>query len=154
MSGASHLDELQEILRSTIMIRRLKSQVLTELPPKRRQVIELDANGAADAIRAEIEAYERHEAGLADLRAAVEMAKASENAVEYENAVARLRDAGRVAFTQLSRLRHETALAKAPKVIEHVEDLVEGGDKVIVFAHHKDVIAQIAVAFGSAAVVH
>ena len=152
MSGASHLDELQEILRTTIMIRRLKSQVLTELPPKRRQIIEIEPNGAADSIRAEIEAYERHEESLANLRAEVEMAKASEDATEYETAVARLRSAGRIAFTELSRLRHETALAKVPKAIEHVEDIIDGGAKVIVFAHHKDVIAMIAEAFGAAAV--
>src|SRR5690606_10658667 len=45
-SGASNLGELQDRLRSTIMVRRLKSEVLTELPPKRRQVVEIPPNGA------------------------------------------------------------------------------------------------------------
>ena len=38
-TGASNLEELQQRLRCTIMIRRLKAEVLTELPAKRRQVV-------------------------------------------------------------------------------------------------------------------
>ena len=41
-SNDARLNELQNILRSTIMVRRLKKDVLKELPPKVRQVIELD----------------------------------------------------------------------------------------------------------------
>jgi SWI/SNF-related matrix-associated actin-dependent regulator 1 of chromatin subfamily A len=41
ISGSSNLEELQILLRSSCMIRRLKKQVLTELPAKIRQVIEL-----------------------------------------------------------------------------------------------------------------
>ena len=53
VSGASHLDELQDRLRATCMVRRLKADVLTDLPAKRRQVIELPENGCTSAIRAE-----------------------------------------------------------------------------------------------------
>ena len=38
-SGASNLQDLQQLLSSTLMIRREKSQVLTQLPPKQRQKI-------------------------------------------------------------------------------------------------------------------
>lgn len=37
LSGASNLLELQQKLTSLLMIRREKSEVLTELPPKQRQ---------------------------------------------------------------------------------------------------------------------
>ena len=40
-SGATHLDELQERMRKVCMVRRLKADVLKELPPKRRQIITL-----------------------------------------------------------------------------------------------------------------
>ncbi|KKM78242.1 hypothetical protein LCGC14_1362040 [marine sediment metagenome] len=61
-SGASHLDELQDKLRSTIMIRRRKEDVLTELPPKQRQVIELPANGARGVIKAEQDTWAEQQA--------------------------------------------------------------------------------------------
>jgi len=38
-SGASNLEELQQALTSSLMIRREKSQVLTQLPPKQRQKV-------------------------------------------------------------------------------------------------------------------
>ena len=42
ISGATHLDELHKILSTTMMIRRLKKDVLKELPEKTRHVIPLD----------------------------------------------------------------------------------------------------------------
>jgi len=44
-SGASNLDKLEKILRSTVMIRRMKSQVLKELPPKTRVTIPIAIEG-------------------------------------------------------------------------------------------------------------
>jgi len=49
-SGSANLDELQEKLRSILMVRRLKSQVLKELPPKRRQVVPLPIDAVRDLI--------------------------------------------------------------------------------------------------------
>ena len=46
LSGSSNLEELHEHLRH-IMVRRLKDDVLTDLPPKRRQRIVLDVDSAA-----------------------------------------------------------------------------------------------------------
>jgi SWI/SNF-related matrix-associated actin-dependent regulator 1 of chromatin subfamily A len=153
LSGASNLHELQARLRGTIMVRRLKRDVLTELPPKIRQVIELPADGATAEIAAERAAWQRHEAAIDELRAAVELAKASEAPDDYRNAVERLQAGARVAFTEISRLRYATALAKAPQVIEHVrEALEEDGRKVVIFAHHHDVIDHLMAAFGSEAV--
>jgi SWI/SNF-related matrix-associated actin-dependent regulator 1 of chromatin subfamily A len=143
VSGATHLDELQEKLRSTVMIRRLKEDVLTELPAKRRQVLVIPANGAQRVVDAEARAWHAREAELEELRAQVELAKAWDDDEAYEAAVQRLTEATRAAFTEMSRLRHETALAKVPYVIEHVQTLLDAGQKVVVFAHHHDVIAAI-----------
>jgi superfamily II DNA or RNA helicase len=141
LSGASNLEELQVLLRRSLLIRRLKKDVLTELPPKIRQVIEVPCDeDTAPSVQAENEARTRNEARLIHLKAAVELAKASDDPEEYKQAVNALQEGVRAHFTELSRLRHETALAKVPIVIEHVENALEEGNKVVLFAHHKDVL--------------
>jgi superfamily II DNA/RNA helicase len=46
----------------------------------------------------------------------------------------------------MSGIRHEVALAKVPHVVEHVRESLENGP-VVLFVHHKDVVAQIAAEF-------
>lgn len=152
-SGASNLDELQEKLRSTIMVRRLKKDVLTELPPKRRQVIEFPAEGKLERFaREEREAYEGREDELSGLHAAVELAKASDNPDEYGRAVQNLMKGISAVFAGISTMRRELAEAKTSLCIEHIKEAVEESGKVVVFAHHKSVCAAIMAAFGSEAV--
>lgn len=139
-SGASNLEELQEKLRATVMVRRLKREVLKELPAKRRQVIVLPTNGAKKAVQQEAQAYQKHEGLLDELRNAVDFAHASGNEEAYKAAVAALRDAQQVAFEEMSAVRKAVAIAKVPAVIEHLENAFEQGvDKIILFGHHHDV---------------
>ena len=152
MTGSANLHELQTKLRGCIMIRRLKADVLTELPAKRRAVIELSQNGAAKAVKAEQEGWAEYQDLLEDLRTRVELAKASDKAEDYEAAVEKLKKAASAAFTEMAKLRHATAVAKIPYVIGHINDSIEGGKKVIVFAWHKDVINALEVEFGERAV--
>lgn len=144
VTGSSNLEELQRKLRSTVMVRRVKKDVLKELPPKRRQVVELPTNGAgADVVANEAAAWAAQEASLEALIAAVELAKASAEESVYDEAVQRLREGASHAFTEISRIRHETALAKVPAALEFIADASESGDKLVVFGHHKDVLAEV-----------
>jgi hypothetical protein len=52
----------------------------------------------------------------------------------------------------MSALRHATAVAKIPLIIEHLHEAIEASGKVVFFAHHRDVIDAVAEEFGSAAV--
>lgn len=145
-SGAQNLDELQKRLRETIMVRRLKADVLKELPRKIRQIVEVEADNAIAkrAVKSEQAHEAQSENRLSDLRAAVELSK-TESETAYKAAVNRLQEASQVDFTEMARLRHETALAKVPAIIAHVDNALEDGDnKIIIAAHHHDVIAMIA----------
>ena len=150
--GASNLEELNRITRSTVMIRRKKTEVLTELPPKTRVVHELPTDGCEDVIGADRRVWAVHEAELEEIQARVELAKASDNEAEFKAAIASLREASRIAFTEISKVRHETVLAKLPAAIKAIEEDLEEVKKVLVFAHHTDVIKTMAAHFGGQAV--
>jgi len=149
-TGASNLEELQEKLRLSIMVRRLKSEVMKELPPKVRQVIEMPANGCANAVAREVEWFNEYEDQMEELEANVELAKIGGTEEEYREAVRQLHEGIQVAFTEMSQVRHATALEKVPMVVEHLENAIESSGKVICFAHHRDVIAKILEAFPDA----
>lgn len=147
--GASNLAELQEVMRSTIMVRRLKSDVLKELPPKIRQIVALPATDYEHLIGAEEELYDDYvdedgisrllEEKLATIEAEVD--PASDNA--YANAAAKLGKMGKVSFEKMSKMREKLALAKLDAVLEICDLRLEEEDKIIVFAHHHSVIEKI-----------
>ena len=148
-TGASHLDELQTKLRSRCMVRRLKSEVLTELPPKRRQLIVLEPDAKARKLIArECELAEGTEA----VEAEADMAHAAGDQAGYAAAVARLEQAT-TSFAEIAKLRHDLAVAKVPAVIEHIDGMLEDGcGKLLVWAHHHDVVDLLMEHFGAAAV--
>ncbi|KAL8141878.1 hypothetical protein V2J09_014910 [Rumex salicifolius] len=63
-SQGCRLQELSILLRQTVMIRRLKENLLVQLPPKRRQIIRL-ALKKSDIILAK-EAIAKHDTGIGD----------------------------------------------------------------------------------------
>ena len=143
-TGAAHLDELQNRLRSTIMCRRLKSEVMKELPPIRRQLIELSPNGKAGLVEQERDSFEQHEDELRRFKAQAEVARLGDDESGYKAAVDALKGAYTVAFTEIAKMRHQIAVAKVPSVIEHAEDLLEDTKKIVIFTHHHDVTDSIA----------
>jgi len=146
-SGASNLDELQRELRATLMVRRLKKDVLTDLPAKRRQIIELPDDGLEALVAEEQAQYKRHEDTMAELRARLAVAELADDEEQYAELSKKLAAAGMVAFDEMSKVRHEIALAKLPMVIEHVQSVLDQNGKVVVMAHHRDAVDQIATAF-------
>lgn len=152
-NGASNLEELQRSLRSRLMCRRLKEDVLKELPDKRRQVIEIPANGAGAVVAAEREIWEKSQQEIADLE---KQLKNAQIARQYNDDLAtqmyddqtiadlkkQLQHAKITSFGQLAKARKLTAMAKVPHVIEHIKQGLEEGP-IICFAHHKDVVHAI-----------
>jgi SWI/SNF-related matrix-associated actin-dependent regulator 1 of chromatin subfamily A len=138
-----NLSELQEQARLTFMIRRTKNQVLLDLPPKRRQVIEISSEGFEGVLRREREMYERQAERLAEAQTKFLIAKASGNDEEYEQAVEELKEAQRVPFEEMSAIRHEVGLATVRAAKGFLKDTIEGIEKVVIFAHHHDVIDEL-----------
>ena len=132
MTGASNLQELQTVLREKLMIRRLKKDVLTELPAKRRQVLPWspETREEKEALKSEIEAMKAARKADADIKTA------------EKETVSGLKEVYSKTLAEVALARHRTALVKLPRVIDLVEGLLEDGEvvKIIVFAHHLDVV--------------
>jgi SWI/SNF-related matrix-associated actin-dependent regulator 1 of chromatin subfamily A len=141
-SGASNLNELQTLVRGSCMVRRLKTQVLTQLPAKTRKIIALPASKEIirklNALTLE---YTTSEETIADMKRRVEAAKTAEDSEAMEIAIASLREAKAVQFTETSKVRKEIGLSKVDLAIDHIVNaLNDSSNKVIVGAHHKEVV--------------
>lgn len=140
--GATNLPELQQRLRSTFMVRRLKKDVLKELPPKRRQLVELSAADADWQSHPQFkrwrEIYERRwEEHAADVEAAT-------TAAQYHAAAAAMERFTEIAFQEMSEFRHTSALVKLPLAIKYIEEMLASGvHQLVIFGHHTDVLKKL-----------
>ncbi len=149
------LERLQTYLRENVMIRRLKKDVLPELPAKTRTVIEFDGEEFEALRRREQATWDGSEEARVNAQAAVEIARASDNPDEYKRAVENLRTVQGIAFTEMALVRKETAVAKIPRMIEHIRERMDEVGKMLVFAHHTEVLERLHAAFpGESVVVH
>lgn len=106
--------------REGLMLRRTKQEVLRELPPKRRLVQELDWN---DKTYAQLMAPVMHD---------ILRWKQDETLTAQERAL--------LEESISQHARQATGVAKAPYVCQFVRALLEGGEKVLLFAHHHQVM--------------
>ncbi|XP_049744074.1 SWI/SNF-related matrix-associated actin-dependent regulator of chromatin subfamily A-like protein 1 isoform X2 [Elephas maximus indicus] len=117
-SGSSNLNELKLLLEEAIMLRRLKSDVLSQLPAKQRKMVVVAPGQINARARAALDA------------AAKEMTTKDKTKRQQKEA--------------LLLFFNKTAEAKIPSVIEYILDLLESGkEKFLVFAHHKVVLDAI-----------
>jgi SWI/SNF-related matrix-associated actin-dependent regulator 1 of chromatin subfamily A len=127
-TGASNLEELQERLRSSIMIRRLKDDVLKELPAKRRSIIPLAAGSkAARLLKKEWEIQQRAEE-IADLIR-------EEHGTSEREKVKKLRAKIADSIGEMAKIRAELALIKAEELGEMLIEKAEQ-EPILVFCHH------------------
>ena len=146
--GGSHLEELHRRLVDGYMHRRLKAVVADQLPPKRRERVRIELSGAAAA---KMRAAHAELAKLATARrdASTAGANADANATGASSREARFE-----ALRGLSAFGRATAEAKAADVAAHVAELVEGGTKLLFFAHHHVMLDAMENALRAARVPH
>ncbi len=120
--GASNLDELRTKLEP-FTLRRLKKDVLTELPPKIRQIVELEP----------------------DAKARKALAKEKQVVQVYGDAIKKMKFTGLSAKSmgEIAQARKETALAKLDAAIDYIKGELEEVDKIVVFAYHTEVIDKL-----------
>lgn len=145
IDGASNLEELNYRLRNSIMLRRKKEDVLKELPPKRRQIIMLEpvTVGVKQALKSELELAQA-EIKINNMRAEVERLSVDQATETYKRAVQKLSVIETTTFGESAKLRHNTARAKMPMAMAHLMNVLDCEDKIVVFAHHQDIIEQLA----------
>lgn len=131
-TGATHTKELHERLTSTIMIRRLKSEVLTELPPKMYSYVPLTLDNEAE------------------YRFAKNHFIQFISSTRGQSAAHRARNAEII--TQIATLRQVAVKGKLAQVIGWIEDYFENNEKLVLFAIHKFAIDAIMEAFKKVAV--
>ena len=131
-----------------VLIRRLKKDVLTQLPKKRRQIIEVPCDSRPELKKlveyetklwASMDGKVAHEEILAVLNIAKEAGTTDE---ELADIIDLLKPSRQFFFEEMSRIRHQIAVAKLPLLIEHIQDVFdsfENGEKLVVFTHHNDV---------------
>ncbi|WOH13139.1 hypothetical protein DCAR_0832648 [Daucus carota subsp. sativus] len=125
--GASNHEELHNLIKATVMIRRLKKDVLTELPMKRRQQVFLDLS---EKDMRQINALFR------ELEVVKIKVKASQSKEEAES----------LKFTEkhlINKIYTDSAEAKIPAVLDYLGTVIEAGCKFLIFAHHQPMIDAI-----------
>ncbi len=124
VSGASNKKELHHILTNTLMIRRMKSDVLKELPPKVRSVIPMEINKSK--YNKMVDRWKK------DLSAAGN--KAQHLAI-------------------IEKAKQAVISLKMKLCIEWISDYLESGNKLVVFADHRELAEKVVKHFKEKAVI-
>jgi len=154
LSGSDNLEELNDRLRASCFIRRLKEQVLTELPSKRRVSLPMEITNRREYQDAEnnLAAYLGREALEAEdwkveLSGMPEDQRKEANRKRRKDKEFQVRQAEHlVRFTALKQL---AAKGKMKAAKAWIGDFLESGEKLVVFAHHQVVVNQIAAEFNA-----
>lgn len=126
-SGASNLSELNEVLTGNFMVRRLKKDVMKELPSKMSYRVTLDVT------QNERVEYDRAVADFKDWAYRSGGHEKLESVLKAET------------ITKMTTLKKLSALAKINSAIEKIEEFVdsEESEQLVVFAHHREVLEKV-----------
>ncbi|XP_049363996.1 uncharacterized protein LOC125828699 [Solanum verrucosum] len=125
--GASNHEELHSLIKATVMIRRLKKDVLSELPQKRRQHVFLNLG-------------EKEMRQVNALFRELEVIKGKGKSAQSEEEANSLKFAEK---SLISKIYTASAEAKIPAVLDYLGTMVEANCKFLIFAHHQSMIDSI-----------
>jgi SWI/SNF-related matrix-associated actin-dependent regulator of chromatin subfamily A-like protein 1 len=146
-AGPRALAQLNTILLKTCMVRRTKDQVLADLPALSVNQMPFDVTGWAE--------YEKAEADIVEYirNRAFEIAKAVAG-LSDEEAIKEARRKALAAqraetLVRIGALRQLAARLRKPAMKTWVKEIIDGGKKVIVFAHHREITVDFAKEFNA-----
>ena len=144
LEGASNLDELNDRLRSTCYIRRTKDQVLSELPPVVHDPVVVEVPSSA------LREYRKAEADIVQylIDRAVEIAEELGENPRSAAVRARLKAEASQHLVRISILRRLAAKAKMPAIEEWIDGRLAESRKVVVAAHHREIVDALADKYG------
>lgn len=119
-SGASKLNELNCMLNNICFFRREKKDVLKDLPDKTREVILCDivTRNEYNQVKNEFIQYLNNSGFSPE-----EIAKKLKGEI----------------MVKIQMLKKISALGKMAEVIDHVQEVVDAGEKIVLFLHHKEI---------------
>ena len=136
--GSSNLSDLNKNLSDTIMIRREKNHVLKELPPIIYQTIKVECQpNESELVAEEDKLFQEHE----EIKKRI--------TVDFKDKT--LKENRRRIFAQLSEARQNVAIMKIPYTLELLRSTKE---KVVVFAHHRQVIDLLSIGLEKCVLLH
>ena len=130
-TGSSHPKELNFILKH-IMIRRLKKDVMNQLPPKKRQKIEIQTNSK---IIKQITAINLSSEKIMDKFNELNNTSINPNLVSYVNDED-IEDGNDNLLNLFNKVYKLSAEAKTSGVKEYIHYLIDNKCKFLIFAHH------------------
>ncbi|MEI6632809.1 MAG: DEAD/DEAH box helicase [Chlamydiota bacterium] len=153
VDGSSNLDEMNSLMRETCFVRRLKKDVMAELPAKRRVIVPIGdgcgLRGEADFTRRLKGIVARRRAEQRDL---ARVKDERERTRQRDSLLVRMREENTEILSEIEKLRQEAAREKMGAACEFIENILEQG-KLVVFAHHKFVIDELMKQFKGSAVI-
>jgi len=145
IDGHSNLDELNDRLRGNCYIRRTKEQVLDELPPVRHHELVVDGTAAG------MKEYRKADADIVKylMERARQIAEELGESPGSAAVRAKMRAQSSEHLVRIGVLRKLAARAKMPAVTELVESYLAEGKKVVLAAHHREIVDELASKYGN-----
>ena len=131
-SQASNLKELNFLLHKHCFYRREKKEVLTDLPDKMRNIVRVEINNRPEYLKAEQNLINYLRENLNKSEGEITKALRGETMV------------------LIGILKKISARGKVEDLIEHIQEVVEAGEKIVVFAWHKEMVEELKKAIPSA----
>lgn len=157
--GGRNLEELNRTLREHCYVRRLKKDVLTDLPAKIYDDVVVDITNRSDYMAAERDVGQ----WLADRSVEnQEFLESIEDLTKEEQVLAtrrlhtdtRWKSGQAKALVRITTLKQLAAKGKMKTALEWIEDFIEGGEKLVVFAWHREIVEKVARHFQTPFMIH